>query len=249
MHELTAFESPVFGQVRTTTDESGEPLFVGRDVATALGYSNTKDALARHVDPEDKGGSRITTPSGEQTMTVINESGLYSLIFSSKLPTAKEFKRWVTSEVLPAIRKTGSYSKHPTVQQRDLTTDDYIRAASIVSNCRNSRLPYVLHFLEQGGFSTPKVEAALEEGTRKPVRTEEEIALQEAACDFLRKLREQGYTFAKIGEMTDVPRSKVCDYTSGKRRPSPERAQYIVDALTEVFRQELLQPTPIDERG
>lgn len=239
MFEVKAFENPVFGQVRTTTDEKGEPWFVGKDVATALGYSNTKDALARHVDPEDRGGSRITTPSGEQTMTIINESGLYSLIFSSKLPTAKDFKRWVTSEVLPAIRKTGSYSKRPVVQQRDLTTDDYVRAASIVSNCRNSRLPYVLHFLEVGGFSIPKIEQHEDGRKRESIRTDEEIAIQEAACGFLRKLREQGYTFAKIGQMTDVPRSKVCDYTHGVRKPSPERAQYIIDALKEALVPEL----------
>ena len=106
--ELQIFQSPEFGRVRTTVVD-GEPWFVGKDIALALGYINTKDALSRHVDADDKGGSRITTPSGEQEMTIINESGLYSLVLSSKLPTAKKFKRWVTSEVLPAIRKTGSY--------------------------------------------------------------------------------------------------------------------------------------------
>ena len=108
MNELQIFQSPEFGRVRTVSID-GEPWFVGKDIALALGYCNTKDALSRHVDAEDKGGSRITTPSGEQDMTVINESGLYSLVLSSKLPTAKKFKRWVTSEVLPAIRKTGGY--------------------------------------------------------------------------------------------------------------------------------------------
>ncbi len=86
-----------------------EPYFVGKDVAEVLGYKNTKDALIRHVADDDKRGSQITTPSGRQTMTVISESGLYSLILSSKLPTAKKFKHWVTSEVLPAIRKHGAY--------------------------------------------------------------------------------------------------------------------------------------------
>lgn len=109
MNELQIFQSPEFGRVRTTVVDS-EPWFVGKDIASALGYINTKDALSRHVDADDKGGgSRITTPSGEQEMTIINESGLYSLVLSSKLPTAKKFKRWVTSEVLPAIRKTGGY--------------------------------------------------------------------------------------------------------------------------------------------
>lgn len=109
---LRVFNAPEFGEIRTL-EADGAPWFVGRDVALALGYSNTRDALAKHVDPEDKGGAQIATPSGEQTMTIINESGLYSLIFSSKLPVAKQFKRWVTSEVLPAIRRTGTYSAQP----------------------------------------------------------------------------------------------------------------------------------------
>lgn len=111
MNNIQIFNNPEFGQVRTVAIDD-EPWFAGKDVAAALGYSNTKDALARHVDTDDKRGSRITTPSGTQEMTIINESGLYSLILSSKLPSAKKFKRWVTSEVLPVIRKTGGYIPH-----------------------------------------------------------------------------------------------------------------------------------------
>lgn len=109
MNELMIFNNPEFGEIRTV-EINGEPWLVGKDVAQALGYSNTKDALARHVDSEDKRGSRIPTPSGEQEMTIINESGLYSLVLSSKLPSAKKFRRWVTAEVLPSIRKTGGYA-------------------------------------------------------------------------------------------------------------------------------------------
>ena len=102
------FKSKEFGQIRTCMMD-GETYFVGKDVASALGYKNTKDALMRHVDEDDKRGSGITTPLGIQQATIINESGLYSLILSSKLESAKRFKRWVTSEVLPAIRKNGRY--------------------------------------------------------------------------------------------------------------------------------------------
>lgn len=110
MNEMQVFEHPAFGEVRTVVID-GEPWFVGKDVAQMLGYSNARDALSRAVDDEDKKVSGIPTPSrGVQEMTVINESGLYSLILSSKLPTAKAFKRWVTSEVLPAIRQRGSYA-------------------------------------------------------------------------------------------------------------------------------------------
>lgn len=91
-------------------ESNDQVWFVGKDVAKVLGYKDTVNALKAHVDEEDKkGGWQITTPSGTQPMTVINESGLYSLVLSSKLPTAKKFKRWVTSEVLPAIRKHGAY--------------------------------------------------------------------------------------------------------------------------------------------
>ena len=109
MNNLQIFNNPEFGEIRTI-QRDGESWFVGKDVATALGYKDTTNALKSKVDNEDKGGWQITTPSGIQEMTIINESGLYCLIFSSKLEKAKEFKRWVTREVLPTIRKTGSYA-------------------------------------------------------------------------------------------------------------------------------------------
>lgn len=92
-----------------TIEINGEPWFVGKDVAAVLEYSNPRKALADHVDQEDKGVTKCDTLGGVQELTIINESGLYSLILSSKLPTAKQFKRWVTSEVLPSIRKNGGY--------------------------------------------------------------------------------------------------------------------------------------------
>ena len=110
MNELRTFKNDEFGEVRTLVIND-EPWFVGKDVATVLGYKNTKDALSKHVDDEDKLGSQIATSGQNREMTIINESGLYSLILSSKLPTAKKFKHWVTSDVLPSIRKTGSYQK------------------------------------------------------------------------------------------------------------------------------------------
>lgn len=109
MNELTIFKDERFGEVRTITIE-GEPWFVGKDVAMVLGYTNTRDAIRKHVDDEDKNTVAICDgTSGNPNQAIINESGLYSLILSSKLPQAKEFKRWVTSTILPAIRKTGGY--------------------------------------------------------------------------------------------------------------------------------------------
>ncbi len=108
MNELKLFNNPDFGEIRAL-ELDGQPWFVGKDVAKALGYSNVRDAISRHVDPEDKGVVKHDTPGGTQEMTIINESGLYSLVLSSKLPGAKQFKRWVTSEVLPSIRNNGGY--------------------------------------------------------------------------------------------------------------------------------------------
>lgn len=108
MNNLQIFNSPEFGQVRTI-QQNGEPWFVGKDVAEILGYKDTSDAMKKHVDIEDKLTRRFADSGQNREMYIINESGLYSLILSSKMPKAKEFKRWVTSEVIPAIRKTGGY--------------------------------------------------------------------------------------------------------------------------------------------
>ena len=112
MYEVKNFTNNNFGTVRTMLIQD-EPWFVGKDVAVILGYINPRDAIDKHVCTEDKGVAKCDTLGGTQDLTIINESGLYSLIFSSKLPKAKAFKRWVTSEVLPSIRKTGSYTVAP----------------------------------------------------------------------------------------------------------------------------------------
>ena len=121
MTDLTVFNNEEFGSVRTCTLD-GKPYFVGKDVAEILGYSNPRDALAKHVDDEDKtDGVAICDSIGrEQNPTLINESGLYSLILRSQLPKAKQFKRWVTHEVLPSIRKHGMYAMDEIIANPDL---------------------------------------------------------------------------------------------------------------------------------
>ena len=112
--EVTVFKNlvhPEFGELRTV-EIDGEPWFVGKDVAAALGYTNSRDAIATHVFADDKGVESIDTLGGRQKMTIINESGLYALVFGSRLKIAKEFKHWVTSEVLPSIRKNGAYIRN-----------------------------------------------------------------------------------------------------------------------------------------
>lgn len=128
MSEIQIFNHPSFGDIRTVSIEN-EPWFVGKDVAVVLGYRIAHKAIYDHVDIEDKRVFQIGTPSGEQNMIVINESGLYSLILSSKLPNAKEFKRWVTSEVLPSIRKHGGYI----AGQQDLSPEELMARALVVA--------------------------------------------------------------------------------------------------------------------
>lgn len=118
MNDLQVFN---FEQLPVRTLEvDGEPYFVGKDVADILGYKRTADAIREHVDEEDKGVGKIQTRGGKQPVTLINESGLYALIFSSRLESAKRFKRWVTSEVLPTLRRTGSYQVKPLTTQEQI---------------------------------------------------------------------------------------------------------------------------------
>lgn len=132
MSEIQIFNHPSFGDIRTVSIDN-EPWFVGKDVAQVLGYSDTKSALADHVDREDRQiiqkGQIATLDIPNRGMTIINESGLYSLILSSKLPNAKEFKRWVTSEVLPSIRKHGGYI----AGQQELSPEELMARALVVA--------------------------------------------------------------------------------------------------------------------
>lgn len=119
MNELQIFQNEEFGEVRTVTID-GEPWFAGKDVATALGYSNPQKAVRDHVSEEDRGVNEMDTPSGKQNLVIINESGVYTLIFGSKLESAKRFKHWVTSEVLPSIRKHGVYAVDELLDNPDM---------------------------------------------------------------------------------------------------------------------------------
>lgn len=137
MNDLTVFANPEFGEIRAL-EIDGEPWLVGKDVAQVLGYKNPSNALYTHVDDEDKSFMMLDiadtqngdVPIGQTKTAVINESGLYSLILSSKLPTAKKFKRWVTSEVLPSIRKNGGYI----AGQESMTPEELMAAALLMAN-------------------------------------------------------------------------------------------------------------------
>lgn len=191
--ELKVFENSTFGQVRTV-EIDGEPWFVGKDVAEALGYSNTRKALADHVDGEDKtDGVTIRDSIGrEQKPIIINESGLYCLILSSKLPGAKEFKHWITHDVIPSIRKTGGYTLKPmTDYQKEQTRlkeeNAHIRKAQILERLANQY-----------------------EGTYRQIL--HAYATKELSGKFLLplpELEEKTYSATEIGELLGITANRV----------------------------------------
>ena len=189
--ELKVFENPAFGRVRTVETDN-EPWFVGKDVAEALGDSNARDALSRHVDEEDKATVAFHDGSQNRNVTAVNESGLYSLILSSKLPGAKEFKRWVTSEVIPAIRKTGGYTLKPmTDYQKEQTRlkeeNAHIRKAQILERLANQY-----------------------EGTYRQIL--HAYATKELSGKFLLplpELEEKTYSATEIGELLGITANRV----------------------------------------
>jgi len=128
MNDIQIFKSEEFGQIRTV-DVDGEIYFVGKDVAAALGYLAERNAIAAHVDNDDKMTHRISASGQNRDMTIINESGLYSLVLSSGLPNAKKFKRWITTEVIPSIRKNGGYM----INQENMTPEQIVANALIVA--------------------------------------------------------------------------------------------------------------------
>ena len=153
MTDLQIFQNEQFGKVRTVLID-GAVWFVGKDVAEALGYKDTVNALKSHVDEEDKRGWQIATPGGKQTVTIINESGLYSLVLSSKLPDAKKFKRWITSDVVPSVRTTGVYMTG-NAADRILQDPDFIIQLATQVKERNAQLAAAK---EKIALDAPKVE-------------------------------------------------------------------------------------------
>lgn len=221
MNGLQVFSNPEFGTIRTMLIDD-EPWAVGKDIAEALGYVNPRKAIQDHVDDEDKGVTKCDTPGGMQNLTIINESGLYSLILSSKLPTAKRFKRWVTSEVLPTLRKTGSYAL-PEIATRALSPDDYLTAARILSGCRNERLPYVLPLIKKAGieveFATP---GQIAHATGKDPETARLLTTA---------LNDYGVSIRELERLTGIHNAQLYRMRNGTSRRNEARAAIIRDVI------------------
>ena len=188
-NELQIFNNSDFGNIRVV-ENSGEPWFVGKDVAEVLGYTNPSKALADHVDADDKLNNETLLSLGQRGGWLINESGLYSLILSSKLPTAKKFKRWVTSEVLPTIRKTGSY-KTPK-QSSD-------REKAMLKNAQARSAKLWLEIAKNTGIQTYK--DVCNAYAAKELAGEDVLPLP--------KVQEKSYSATDIGKMLGVSKAKI----------------------------------------
>lgn len=207
MNELQVFKNQEFGSVRTLTIND-EPWFVGKDVAEILGYSNPRDAISKHVDSEDKNSVAIRDgiTRGNPNQTVINESGLYCLVLSSKLPSAKKFKRWVTSEVLPALRKTGQYQVKE-LSGQELMAKALIEAQSVLA-AKDKQIEEM----------KPKVVFADAVATSHTSILVGELAkiLKQNGIDMGQKrlfawLREKGYLIKRQGTDYNMPTQKAMD--------------------------------------
>ena len=149
-NQLQIFSNPEFGEVRTQVDEKGEPWFCAKDVCDALKHTNSRRAIAQLVDEGDVTKRYTPTSSGDQLMTYINESGLYSLILFSKLESAKRFKHWVTSDVLPTIRKRGAFFTNDVLERAVREPDFLIKLASAIKHERQQKEMYAQKCTEQG---------------------------------------------------------------------------------------------------
>ena len=214
----------------------GEPWWVLADVCRVLDLKNPTH-VANRLDDDEKQRLGFNPTSdvglGHNGATVINESGLYKVILRSDKPEAKPFTRWVTHEVLPAIRKTGAYSMTtpPPTGQRALTVDDYLTAARMVSGCRNERLPYLLSLLKDAGFNIPDVERPIPALT--PDKFDYNRLTNSEFADMLAHLlAEKGMTQADLCKATNIGAPSISQYLKGIHKPAFGRYTIIIEALT-----------------
>lgn len=225
-NEVQVFTNPEFGEIRTLTID-GMPWFVLKDVCEVLGATNDRNVAAR-LDTDEKGARLMDTLGGPQEMTVINESGLYSVILRSDKPKAKTFRKWVTSEVLPAIRREGAYvlplaSGDSTAPLRTLTPDDYLAAARLIAGCRPDRLMIVIDTLERGGWDLGNARSRL-----PAVGSTADIAERITAARDRYRL-----SYNYIAAHTGISPQTICAYAEGRRYPRPDRYELICECISD----------------
>lgn len=215
-NNIQIFTNPEFGEIRTLEIDNN-PWFVGKDVAQALGYGEGKslaNAVARHVDDDDKGVTELMTPGGKQQMTIINESGLYSLVFRSKLKSAQDFKHWVTSEVLPSIRKHGAYVTPSKLNELLCRPESVIQMLTALSEEQKKNA----ELTAQNAMLKPKADfadAVIATNDAIPLGTFAKI-LNQNGVDigqnrFFSYLRDNDYLISRAGDLRNTPTQKAID--------------------------------------
>ena len=198
-------------------EKEGNPYFVGKDIARILGYSNTRDALSKHVDEEDKGVANCDSPGGIQEMVVINESGLYSLILGSKLESAKKFKRWVTSEILPTLRKTGTYTI-PEPEKPDREAEErQKRTEAMLMNAKSRAAKLYLQLAEVDTLSLT-YKSVLVSKAAETLSGEELLPLPKPV--------QKTYSAKEIGDMFGISANRVGHIANQNQLKQPAYGEY-----------------------
>ena len=217
MNELKIFENEEFGQIRSI-EIDGLPYFVGKDVAEILGYERADNAIRNHIDEEDKLMHQISASGQNRNMIIINESGLYSLILSSKLPTAKQFKRWVTSEVLPAIRKQGYYTADN--NKNDETKAKLLRAEAMVINAKNRAFNTIMKSIDNKQLSPIAVQVFGLKGLESVFGVDVGNLLPKT---------EKTYSATEVGNMLGISAVKVGRLANANGLKTAEYGVYVMD--------------------
>ena len=233
-NNMQIFQNEKFGKIRTLNLD-GEPWFVAADVCKALLIVNSRDALTR-IDDDEKGVVSTDTLGGRQEVTIVNEPGLYALILSSRKPEAKAFKRWITHEVIPAIRKHGAYiSPNAEAVQVTPTIEQYIASARIIATCRADRLRMVIRLLDKAGISMP-----MDISTNSKVERVNTAELQTN----IRRVKESNHMkrdeiLKRLSDATDIPFGTMLTYYYKTVSAPVEKVKAILEALDRIGAEEM----------
>ena len=233
-NNMQIFQNEKFGKIRTLNLD-GEPWFVAADVCKALLIVNSRDALTR-IDDDEKGVVSTDTLGGRQEVTIVNEPGLYALILSSRKPEAKAFKRWITHEVIPAIRKHGAYiSPNAEAVQVTPTIEQYIASARIIAICRADRLRMVIGLLDKAGISMP-----MDTSTNSKVERVNTAELQTN----IRRVKDSNHMkrdeiLKRLSDATDIPFGTMLTYYYKTVSAPVEKVKAILEALDRIGAEEM----------
>ena len=233
-NNMQIFQNEKFGKIRTLNLD-GEPWFVAADVCKALLIVNSRDALTR-IDDDEKGVVSTDTLGGRQEVTIVNEPGLYALILSSRKPEAKAFKRWITHEVIPSIRKHGAYiSPNAEAVQVTPTIEQYIASARIIATCRADRLRMVIGLLDKAGISMP-----MDISTNSKVERVNTAELQTN----IRRVKDSNHmkrdeVLKRLSDATDIPFGTMLTYYYKTVSAPVEKVKAILEALDRIGAEEM----------